>query len=196
MPNAQQMRETMIQKGIPEEIMAQFVFPEPNCPVEDTIGLIGQMDRLLTKEQCMSIMEEEGCTKTGEPDRKHRAFGRRYKRKTVEERIALMKRKLRTDHKAPCHINPDGTLSVYWGFGREEGRYDCVCGQIMELPEHIEVSRTYCGCCAGHIRHHYQNSLGVTLRLKDIVSSPLDSDGKNRCEILFEILGEKEAFHE
>jgi hypothetical protein len=33
-----------------------------------------------------------------------------------------------------------------------------------------------------------QNALGVDLQLKEIVSSAKDSNGKNRCEFLFEIL--------
>ena len=40
----------------------------------------------------------------------------------------------------------------------------------------------------GHIRHHYQNILGVKLRLKEIVSSPISSNNKKRCEFLFDIL--------
>ena len=47
----------------------------------------------------------------------------------------------------------------------------------------------FCGCCAGHVRYSYQRALGVELRLKEIVSSPLDSDGKNHCEFPFEIVG-------
>ena len=52
----------------------------------------------------------------------------------------------------------------------------------------LKVPLTFCGCCGGHIRNNYQKSLGVNLRLKEIVSSSSNSKGKKRCEFQFEIL--------
>ena len=53
-----------------------------------------------------------------------------------------------------------------------------------------EVPLTFCGCCGGHIRNNYQKSLGVKLRLKEIVSSSSSSNGKKRCEFLYEVESE------
>ena len=38
--------------------------------------------------------------------------------------------------------------------------------QFAKLPKPLNVSRTYYGCCAGHVRHNYQYALGVKLRIK------------------------------
>lgn len=185
MPSVRKIRQT-IERKLPEAVAGQFDYPqgEGDGP-QEVLALIAQMDRLLTPGQRLNIMQEQGCCKTGKPDAAHRAFGRKHKGKTVGERIALFG-EMDTPHKAPCRVNEDGTLSVYWRFG-EEGKYGCVCGMVRKMQQPAEVSATFCGCCGGHIRHNYQNSLGVKLRLKEIVSSAISSGGEKHCEFLFEI---------
>jgi bacterioferritin-associated ferredoxin len=181
------IKDAMLKKGIPEETMAQFDFSvTKENQSEKIIALINQMDKLLTKKQCLSIMEEQGCCTTGKPAAAHRAFGRKYADKTIEEKIKLFD-ELDTPHKPPCRLNDDGTLSVFWGF-EKEGKYKCVCGYIKKLPQPIKVSKTFCGCCGGHARQNLQKSLGTNLQLKEIVSSAISTGGKKRCEFLFRIL--------
>ena len=186
MPNlVKQIPETMRKQGVPEEIVAQFDFPDTNNS-EEIMALIKQMDELLTKDQCVLIMQEQGCCKTGAGPKAHRAFGQANNGKLLEERIALLN-EAQMPHKAPCRLNDDHTLSVFWGADDLEKR-SCPCGFIKKLPDPYEVPRTFCGCCGGHIRSNYQKSLGVKLRLKEIVSSSSSSNGKKRCEFLFDIL--------
>lgn len=191
-PVVKSIRKTMFEKGIQTEKMAQIDFSElqGNQP-KDVLALIGQMDDLLTQEECLSIMEEQGCNKTGKANELNRLFGRTHAGKSIEERIPLLDDK--TVHpNVPCRVNGDGTLSVFWEIG-QEGNYQCVCSYYNKLkkeqPNMGNISKTYCGCCGGHIRHHYQNILGAKLRLKEVVSSPISSNGEKRCEFLFEILG-------
>jgi len=177
----------MKKKGISEEIIKQFEsVGAGGSYIEQRLATVDLMDRLLSKEQCLSVMEEQGCCVTGKPAAAHRAFGRKHEGKTVEERLRLFD-ELDTPHKPPCKLNGDGTLSVFWGFG-QDGDYKCVCGNIGKLPQPVSLSPTYCGCCGGHVRQNLQKSLGVKLRLKEIVSSPVSSNGKKRCEFLFEII--------
>ena len=130
-------------------------------------------------------MQEQGCCKTGKPAAPHRAFGIEHAGKTLAQKVELLN-KADIVHKAPCSLNGDGTLSVYWGDEGLEKR-DCPCGIIKKLPESFEISKTFCGCCGGHIRSNYQKSLGVKLRLKEVVSSSSSSGGKKRCEFLYEV---------
>jgi bacterioferritin-associated ferredoxin len=178
------IEKTMVKIGLSDEIISQFDFSgkNGNSP-EDTMMLINQMDELLSKEQCLSIMEQQGCCTTGKPAKAHSDFGKKYANKTIQERIELFD-KLETPHKPPCKLNEDGTLSVFWGFGNE-GDYECVCGFTKKLTQPITVSKTYCGCCGGHARKILQKSLGVRLRLNKIVSSAISSKGKKSCEFLF-----------
>ena len=190
MPNVKSIKKTMTEK-LQTEIVSKFDFPKSqgNQP-EEILSLIDQMDKYLTKEQCMFIMEEQGCCKSGQGAEAHREFGLKYKDKTIKERIDLFD-DLNTNHKAPCRLNDDGTISVYWGFG-EDGNFKCVCRLISRFlknnPDPVNISKTFCACCGGHIRNNYQNSLGVKLRLKDVVSSPISSNGKNHCELLYDVI--------
>jgi hypothetical protein len=89
----------------------------------------------------------------------------------------------------PARLNDDGTISVSWGF-QQNGGYRCVCSAIKKLPWPVSVSNTYCACCGGHVRYHYQNALGAKLNLINVVSSAATSGGNKQCEFLFEILDE------
>jgi len=137
-------------------------------------------------------MQNQGCCKTAKHTAHAREFGLQHAVKSLEERVKLFienydPKKHLTD-KPPCWLNTDGTLSVQWASYKKDGGFGCVCAPIKKLPKPVYVSRTYCGCCAGHIRHMYQYAFGVKLRLKEIVSSPLDTGGKGHCEFLFEVI--------
>lgn len=185
MPNLiKQIPETMRKQGIPEETIARFAIPDETGS-EAVMGLITQMDRLLSEAQCLAVMQEQGCCKTGKPAAPHRAFGMEHAGKTLPEKVELLN-KAAMSHRAPCYLNDDGTLSVYWGMDGLRKR-NCPCGFIKKMPDSANVPKTFCGCCGGHIRSNYQKSLGVKLQLKEIVSSSSSSNGEKRCEFLFAI---------
>jgi len=180
----------MQEKNIPPDILSQVEFPKAqgNQPAE-VLDLIEQMDKLLTQEQRLLVMEEQGCHKTGHMDRINKEFASTHADKSIKERISLLNDENVTPN-VPCCINDDGTFSIYWEIGEKEN-YQCVCACIRRMkkenPDTDNISKTFCGCCGGHIRHHYQNILGIKLKLIDVVSSPINSNGKSRCEFLFEI---------
>jgi hypothetical protein len=174
----------MRKQGIPEDTIARFDIPGEYSP-EAVMALIRQMDGLLTEEQRLAVMQEQGCCKTGNPAAPHKAFGKEHAGKTLAEKVELLNA-ANIAHKAPSRLNGDGTLSVFWG---EDGlrTRSCPCGVIRKLPAGAAVPKTFCGCCGGHIRANYQRSLGVKLRLKEIVSSSSSSGGRKRCEFLYEV---------
>jgi hypothetical protein len=175
----------MIEKGIAEDIIAQFIFPETeNETPEEKVAFAAQMDKLLSKEQILSIMEEQGCNKE-----EHPAFWSKLNGKPIAERIKLLNA-MGMDEYPRTRLNNDGTLSVFWHF-RENGKYKCVCPIINNLQKAQSVSVAFCGCCSGHVKYHSENSLGVKLRLMDTVSSPISSNGEKQCEHLFEIIHKK-----
>ncbi|MCL2507884.1 MAG: hypothetical protein FWF05_01770 [Oscillospiraceae bacterium] len=182
MPSLKQLKKVMQKQKISPEIMAQMDLDanQSSSNPYPLIAAIDKMDELLTKEQRLSIMEQLGCCKTDKVTAPFKEFGRKYADKTIDDKIKLFD-ELNTPHRPPCHLNPDGTLSVYW-----DGQ--CVCSVIQKLPPPVCVSSTYCGCCGGHVRHTLQHALGVKLRLKDIVSTAISSHGKNHCEFVFEVI--------
>ena len=180
--NISEIRRTMLEKGVPAAIMGQFVFPETEEETpEDKAAFAAQMDRLLTKDQILSIMEEQGCSKDEHPEIWQRLTG-----KPIVERIEILN-SMGINVYPRSRINGDGTLSVYWDF-TENGKYKCVCPIINKLSEPADVSITFCGCCSGHIKYHSEHSLGVKLRLVETVSSPISSGGEKYCEHRFEII--------
>ena len=66
------------------------------------------MDKLLSPEQCLAIMEEQGCIKTGKMDVASRAFGREHMDKTLEEKIKLLDG-ANIPYRIPCRLNAEGT---------------------------------------------------------------------------------------
>ena len=191
MPNALKIKKTMQKQGIPKETISRFEYPDPkgNRP-EPMIAFVNQMDEYLTPGQCLSVMEEQGCCKTGISDAANRAFGNEHAGKPLKEKVRLLA-KADIPYKVQHKLNSDNTLSVYWGAGKP-GDYKCVCSSIKKLTNPQNISHTWCGCCGGHAKHHLQNALAVKLQLKEVVSSPISSGGRERCEFIFDILKEAE----
>ena len=187
--NIDEMKKTMKKIGISEETIKKIQFPDTaglrNPEPKEIVKLINHIDEFLTEEQRILVMQEQGCCKSGIGPKAHSGFGLEHAEKSIDEKVKLLNI-AKIPHKAPCHLNGDGTLSVYWGFGNK-GQYRCVCWIVNNLPDK-KVPLTFCGCCGGHIRNNYQKSLGVKLQLLDIVSSAASSDGEKQCEFLFKIL--------
>jgi len=184
--NIAQIRQTMMELGIPAQVLERFVFPETEDESPEVkVAFAAQMERLLSREQILAVMQEQGC---GKDNPASAEFGETHRDKSVEERIAIICG-MGMDSAAPCRINDDGTLTVYWNFA-EDGKYRCVCGIIEKLERPAVAPLSFCGCCSGHIRYHYQNMLGVGLRLLETVSSPISSGGERHCEHLYEIVRE------
>ncbi|MDD4125533.1 MAG: hypothetical protein PHW77_07415 [Eubacteriales bacterium] len=187
MPGMKKIKESMLKQAIPNEIIEQFDFTEvKGYNPEPMLALIDKMDELLTKEQCLAIMGEQGCCKGGKRDNDCKAFAKEHAGKTVEEKLRLISN---VEYMMSPRINDDGTFTVTMeGYqnGVHTGKTTCSCGMIKKLKQPFSVSPTYCGCCAGHFRYHYQNMLGLPIKLKEIVSSPLDTDGEEPCRFTFE----------
>jgi len=192
MPNLKKMKETMQTLGISPDIMEQMNFEADqsgNNP-QGVLAVIDKMDELLTKEQCLAVMQEQGCCKGGKRDKDCKAFGKEHKNKPLAEKLALL---FTVENMMSPRVNDDGTFSITWGSGYlngvHTGNATCSCGTIKKLKQPFTVSPTYCGCCAGHFLYHYQNALKVKIRLKEINSSPLNTNGEKPCSFTFEIVG-------
>jgi len=178
-----EVKQTMLDKGVPEEVMERLIFPEIETGTpEEKIEFVNQMDKLLTREQVLAIMEEQGCHKT----ERTADYMLKFKGKTIEERIEIINSQ-HQKHEYYCKLNCDGTLSVSWGYEDKE-KYICICPRMEELSQPVTVSITYCGCCSGTIKHGLEQDLEVSLRLIEIVSSPLSSGGEKHCEHRYEII--------
>ncbi|MCL2722012.1 MAG: hypothetical protein FWD47_11830 [Treponema sp.] len=192
MPYLEKIEKTMIKERIPQEIIKKLKIEHPvNNDPKNVIAVIERMDKLLSDEQRFAVMEKQGCCKSGQRDRDCKAFGIEHKNKPLAEKIKLLSG---IQYMMIPRLNKDNTITVSYGGnqnGIHTGKTTCSCGQIKELKQPFSVTPTFCGCCAGHFLYHYQNALGIKLKLKEIVSSPLNTNGEKPCEFKFEIVDSK-----
>jgi hypothetical protein len=194
MPFLDKIEKTMIKEGISSEIIKKMGIDHPiNNDTQNVLAVIERMDKILTNEQKLAIMEKQGCCKGGQRDRDCKAFGKENKDKPLAEKLKLLSG---IQYMMSPRLNNDGTITVFYGGhqnGVHTGKTTCSCGQIKKLKQPFSVSSTFCGCCAGHFLYHYQNALGIKLRLKEIVSSPLNTNGEKQCEFKFEVDDSKKS---
>lgn len=179
-------RKTMEKKGLWKAV-EPLIEQASNADIPEKI-FVELLDRTFSLKDRLAVMEELGCCKTHQE--KHKAFYNKYADKTLKERVSLMD-ELDSPYKAPIRLNEDHTLSVFWAYG-EENHFDCVCScqviRDIKKSGSSSVSSTYCACCGGHVKALLQTALGVNLRLKEVISSALNSNGKKGCEFLFDVI--------
>jgi len=188
MPTLKKIRDTMKKLKVSDEIMAQFDFDADSNKPENLVAMIDKMDELLTEEQCYAIMEQQGCCKSGQRDKDCKAFAVEHVGKSLPEKLTLLSS---VQYMMSPRLNPDGSITVTFGGyqnGVHTGKTTCSCGTIKKLKQPFLLSPTYCGCCAGHFLYHYQNALGVKLKLVEITSSPLNTNGEKPCSFTFEVM--------
>lgn len=183
MPDLKKIKRALLNDGISEEIVSRIDWTDPggNQPLP-VIAAIQRMEALLSREQCLSAMEKQGCCKNGKRDKDCKLFFKHNQDKPLDEKVALLSA---VENMGQPRINADGTITtgIFW---LQDGAYHCACPMIKKLKNPVCVTSTYCGCCAGHFLYHYQNALGVKLKLKEIVSSPISTNGIKPCEFTFE----------
>ncbi|MBE6809689.1 MAG: hypothetical protein E7521_01355 [Ruminococcaceae bacterium] len=142
------------------------------------------METQVDYEKLKEVFEWNACCKGGVRAMASNTFAKENEYLSIDERIEKIK--YVSNMGSPVR-NQDGTITVnavsYW----RDGRFLCACSNCNGLNLDYKMSKNYCFCCAGHFKHHYEIMLGVALKTLEIISSPLDSDGKNPCIIKFAI---------
>lgn len=114
-----------------------------------------------------------------------KAFAKKNENLSLEEKLELIKD---VPYMGRAVKNEDGTITIHAVYYSDSGKFLCACSNYNGVKRDYSVSRNYCFCCAGHFKYHYEIMLGVKLKTLEVVSSPLDSDGKNPCIIKYAIL--------
>ena len=157
----------------------------------DLVDVTSRMESLLDPKIVYKILDSCACGTS----RKWIAGIKAMKSETLAEKIEEIGR-LGDFHSGwIIGINPDNTLTAGWHI-KENESFVCACTAIVDRKTKVRdlpiVGRvmplTYCFCCAGHCRQHLQKLLDIKLRTKEIVSSPINSTGREPCEFIFEII--------
>lgn len=146
------------------------------------------MTKQMDNQKLQEIFEWNACCKSGARVKASKAFAKENADDSIEVKLEKIKY---VPYMGTPIRNEDGTITVNAVSYFNGEKYLCACSNFNGLKYDYSVSKNYCFCCAGHFKYHYEIMLGVKLNTLEIVSSPLDSNGKNPCVIKFEIISDQ-----
>lgn len=157
----------------------------------DLVDMTMRMEKLLDPEIIYQILDSCACGTSKKELKGIKAI----EAETLEEKIAKIA--LSGDFHSDWNVtlNSNHTIAAGWVI-KENDHYACVCSSVVnkntkvsDLPQGGRtMPLTYCFCCAGHCRQHLEKLLDIQMKTKEIVSSPINSKGKEPCEFIFEMV--------
>jgi len=165
----------------------------------DLVDIINRMEKLLEPDIIHQILGSCACL-GGKKYLKHcEDIGKKIAGKTLTEKIDYINKNADTEFEKTTLNSANAlTIRLFW---KDNDKYKCYCSAAVKNS--IKVSDltldnddsdnrvmplSYCFCCAGSMLTHLQLKLGIKLKTKEIVSSPINSKGEKPCEIVFEII--------
>ncbi len=149
-------------------------------------AVLAKCDALLNLDTFSAAMFDRACCKSGYRLTNAKQMAKEHGDKPLEEKLKILGT---LKYMGKPFLNEAGDIeTVAVGGHGFTGMY-CPCWRLKGLtPSDGPMPLSYCACCAGHFQFHYQKALGLTLRLKKVVSSTLNSGGKEPCVFQFEII--------
>lgn len=193
MPCPEKFKETLVKYGVDEEtiqlindgyenIVSRTPKPRKAAYFKRAMDIL---DERVDKTTKCAILDYNACCKSGYRKKNSEKFALENVELSIDERIPKIKH---VTYMGNPIKNEDGTITVHAVYFREENKFKCACPNFGNFKRDYPVSKTYCFCCAGHFRYHYEIMLGCRLEVLEIISSPLDSDGANPCVFKFNVL--------
>jgi hypothetical protein len=180
------IQELQVHEKVSAEIMEGYEYINDRAKKEKRAAFfmkaMERMDALLDFETRRDIRDACACSKGGWRLKAVQKLAREYADRSLEEKLQAL---WQIKYMGKPVLNEDGTITA--GIS-DEGGFECPCPVFNGLGLKEAVSKTYCYCCAGHFRHHYQIALGKKLITQAVVSSALESCGKKPCRFIFEIV--------
>jgi len=165
---------------IDDVITVPYVKSDNSC--QDNVNFycaaMKKCDELLERDVVIDVMSEICCCKTGQILVKTKDFAKQHAQEPFEEKIKKL------EHISQPWIIDDTHIGAYIT-GAHEAQCSCWCFKGCN-PENDIMPISYCYCCAGFMKFHYERALGVKLKIEEMPSSFL-STGK-RCSVIFEIV--------
>ena len=198
MPSLGKFQESLIRFNVDEKIVSQINegFEKVDCktPKKERAlyfkRAVDIMDENMEADKFQEIFEWNACCKGGAREKASKAFAKMNERLSPEEKLELIKD---VPYMGRPVRNEDGTITVHAVYYSDGEKFLCACSNFNGVKRDYSVSKKYCFCCAGHFKYHYEIMLGVKLKTLEVMSSPLDSEGKNPCIIKFGIENNEET---
>lgn len=142
------------------------------------------LEQSAAPESVRELMEWNACCKSGAREKASKQFARENSALSLEEKLE----KIGTvPYMGRPVLESDGTLVLHAVTWLDGATYRCACSQFNGLKLTQPIGKSYCLCCAGHFKYHYEIMLGVKLQTLEVVSSPLESLGQKPCVIRYAI---------
>ena len=132
-----------------------------------------------------NLYESNACCKGGSREKAAKAFAKKYEGVDYAERLRHIDE---VAYMGTAVLESDNVICVNAVRYVVGDKFACACSNFNKSGYTEKVKKDYCYCCAGHFLHHYQIMLGVKLKTKEIVSSPLDGGGAEPCVIRFSVV--------
>ena len=143
--------------------------------------VIERMDETLPPEICHAVRDACACSKGGWRLAASKKVARDYARKSLEEKLRALGQ---VKYMGNPVLQEDGSILASIG---EKGGFECPCPVFQGIAQSEPVSLTYCYCCAGHFRFHYQIALELKLKTRAVLSSALNSCKTDPCRFVYEV---------
>ena len=193
MPSPEKFKESLEKFNVDQNVISQI-----NEGYEDIISktpkkiraayfkrAVDIMTRQVGAQKLQNVFEWNACCKGGAREKASKAFTKENAHNSLDEKLDKIKSV--SNMGIPVR-NEDGTITVNAVSYYNGEKYLCACSNFNGLKYDYSVSKNYCFCCSGHFKYHYEIMLGVKLKTLEIISSPLDSNGKNSCVIKFALI--------
>jgi len=179
--------------GIDDETINKIInvsYQENGKKEQDNVNyfaaVMAKCDKLLDFNDIAETMSHMSCCKSGFRLENAKKIAKKYSNDTLEKKLELLGQQ---KYMGKPHLTENG--DIYTEHCAGSGTPDdlkCSCWKFKgKIPTKGKMPSSYCLCCAGHFRFHYEKALGVKLRVKEIVSS-IFSDPPQYCSFLFEIV--------
>lgn len=185
MPSPEKFIETLnafnVDKSIIDEINSGYdeIVSSTSKKIKGTYfkHAIDIMEEKLDFDTTRALLEANGCCKGGAREKAAKAFAKENAGLSIAERLPKIEA---VPYMGKPVLNDDGSITLHAVYYQNNGKFECACPNYNKQKRDYSVSKTYCYCCAGHFKHHYEIMLGCKLNM-EVLTSPLDSDGKNPC---------------
>ena len=161
----------------------------------DLVDVTTRMESLLDADTMQRALDACGCSGGSAFIAHCKKIGKALAGQSLSEKIDHLNNNVfRTEHIA---LEGDGLLRGTLVF-EENGKHRCVCSAVIKKGLIVAdltgdadarvMPLAYCYCCAGSFRRHLQLQLGVELRTREIISSPIHSKGEQPCAFVFALM--------
>ena len=197
MPSPETFRESLVRFGIPAEEIARIDRGYETVTGKSTKSkraaffthAVEMLEQSSQPAIVRELMEWNACCKSGAREKASKQFARDNLALSLQEKLEKIST---VPYMGKPVLESDGTLTLHAVSWLDGDSYRCACSQFSGLKRTQPVGKSYCLCCAGHFKYHYEIMLGARLQTLEVVSSPLESLGKKPCVIRYAIEQEED----